>query len=657
MSRWDQFFKNLQQDLKLYIFILAVICLFRAGFIGILHEYLSEGTSGKDIAMSLYYGARLSLKSAGIITLASFLFCTVLNIFIRSAKVQNIRLGLAYIYITLLSILFQVRIPYYEQFHMAFNVFIFNTFKDDPVALFYTLLQQYHLVARLAGSFLVAYLLCKIFKRIINAGTYEMPWFSKKIQRNVFRTAVLMTICLLIVFTRFGGSLTYGSGISWESAAKSKDEFLNEAILDDVQAMYRAYSINAKLKSGKDLNVKKEQIIEYGSYLSGHAIETTNIDDFLKKEAQGSKIKKPRHVFLIIAESYAEWPLLPSYKDLNIANGMKKIIAQDNAVHVQTFLPASTSTMTAVNGIVTGLPEVNLSPNYQIETYKEAYASSIAAQMKKLGYKTFFWYGGFSSWQRVEEFVLSQGFDTFYGSNDLTNQGGNAWGSEDKQFLNAISDMFKDDQPTFHVILTTSNHPPYTIDLKGENIDEDSINNGLPGKLKSDQEWITKLGHFWYADKVLTEFVQNMYSKYPESLFIITGDHGDRVNLEANPALYERYAVPLIFYGQGVTKQMLPDKVVGSHIDISPTLLELIAPQGFTYYSIGESLTKHKEFVINDQLWLTPAYIGRIENGNAEKLEWAQPGDTPLDIESARAEKQSKSSIAWWRIMRGREIK
>jgi phosphoglycerol transferase MdoB-like AlkP superfamily enzyme len=656
MSRWEQFFKNIQQDLKLYVFVLSVLFLFRCGFIGFLHEYLNDGTMLKDIAAALYYGARLSLKSAGIITLLSFIFCTIVNIFIRSSKMQNIRLGLGYVYIIALSVLFQARIPYYEQFHMAFNIFIFNTFREDTVALFDTLVQQYHLLLRLSSGFLVAFLLCRLLRRVLNTQTYQMPQFSKWQPKIAFRIALLLGIALFMVFTRFGGSLTYGSGISWESAAKSKDDFLNEAILDDVQALYRAYSLNVILQSGKNLNIGKEQIIQYGTYLAGHTVQTTNLEDYFKKEAQGAKIKKPKHIFLVIGESYAEWALLPQYKDLNIANGMKNIIAQDNAVHIQTFLATSTSTMPAINGIVTGFPEINLSPNYQAESYKGAYATSIALQMKKLGYKTHFWYGGFSSWQRIKDFVLSQGFDEFHGSSDWQSQGGNAWGSEDKYLLNTISDTFQEEQPSFHVIMTTSNHPPYTVDLDHEDFDGDNVMGGLPDKLKSDQEWIQKLGHFWYADKVIANFVQTMYNKYPESLFVITGDHGDRMNIEASPPTYIRYVVPLIFYGQGVNKDMLPGKLAGSHIDITPTLIELIAPQGFEYYSVGESLTKGKTLGVNDHLWITPDYIGKLDSDNAETLSWTDPTAAPPNLELVKNEMNAIRAVAWWRITRGKNI-
>ena len=437
---------------------------------------------------------------------------------------------------------------------------------------------------------------------------------------------------------------------------RSKDEFLNEAILDDVQALYRAYSMNQILKNAQNLNISPDQVLEYGHYLTGNDIESNNIEDYFKKQAQGAKIQKPKHIFLFVCESYAEWPLLPKYKDLNIANGVRSLISQDNALHIRAFLPACTYTMAGINGIITEFPEVNLTPNYQPESYKAPYATALALQMKKLGYKTSFWYGGFSSWQRIKDFALSQGFDEFYGGSDFQENKGNAWGTEDKYFLHNIAAAFKDDQPTFNVILTGSNHPPFTVDLNREGFDENSVTGGLPDSLKTDKDWKTKLGHFWYADKVLTEFINAMYSKYPDSLFIITGDHADRMNIEANPPLYERYAVPLIFYGQGVTKDMLPQGVAGSHINIGPTLIELIAPQGFEYYSVGESLTRGNSLGINNDLWITQDYIGKIEGDRTETLAGASPATEPPDANTVRQNTNAMRALAWWRIIHGKNI-
>lgn len=656
MSRWDQFFKNIQQDLKLFIFTLSLLCVFRIAFIVILNRYVNVGTTLPDIMSALYYGLRISLKSAGVITLLSFLFCTVLNILIKNKKIAKIRYVLGSIYIVILTFLFHARIPYYEEFHAVFDQIIFNTFKDDIAALFFTLVQQYHLPLRLLSVAIFSFLFCKMLKAVLRTKTVPSPRFTRWYATAAFRTALMLLIALFMVFARFGGSLTYAKSVHWENAAVSKDAFLNEAILDDVQALYRAYIGYERLRDAKGLNVDAGKIADYAAKIAGQKMATNNIEDYFKKEAQGAKIPKPKHIFVIVGESYAEWPLLPKYNDLHIADGVKQITEKNNAVFVQAFLPAGSGTAQSLNGMITGLAEVNLYPNYQPESYKQPYATAMAAQMKKLGYKTYFWYGGFSSWQKMKDLALSQGFDEFYGCNDLPGNTGNAWGMEDKHFLNALAAAVQDDQPSFHVIMTTSNHPPYTVNLEQEGFDANYVLGSLPDDIKNDNEWKQKLGHFWYADKAIADFVNTVQQKHPDTLFVITGDHADRMNIEPNPDLFERYTIPLILYGKGITKDILPKNAAGTHLSITPTLIELIAPKGFTYYSITPSLTNGNKLGINHGFWITDNYIGKTDAPAYDVLPWTDTSVTPPGLENLQPDIDAIRAVSWWRIQKGKNM-
>ncbi|WP_378954928.1 LTA synthase family protein [Pelosinus sp. sgz500959] len=655
MSKWEEVFNNIQQDCKLYLFILGVFCLFRIGFIVLLNSYMSEGTGVQDILTALYYGMRISLKSTAIVTLISLVCCTGLGFFFANKKIKSIRYILGCFYISVLSLLFYARIPYYEQFHVGFNQLLFNTFNDDVKAIFYTLVEEYKLPMRLFMTAVTGGILSKLLKMWLNTKTYHLPRFSKWYQNIAMRTSLLVVLYYLMIFIRFGGSMTYAYNVDWENSGVTKDEFLNEAILDDVQALYRAYTLHERVVSSTGLDMDPARMAEYGTYVAGHPVASNHIDDFLKKQAQGSAITKPRHVFLIIGESYANWPLLPHYQDLNIANGVKKIIAEEDTAYVSSFLPNGMSTISGVMGIVTGMADANLYLTYLPESYKEPYGTAIAPQMKRLGYKARFWYAGPNSWEKVKDFSLAQGFDEFYGMGDIQSQSGNVWGCDDKYLFKAVESGMDDKNPTFNIILNISNHAPYTVNLQEEGFDEQSVISALPDKLKQDQELIKKLGHFWYADKVIAEFIKNTRQEYPDSLFIIVGDHADRLNLDANPSLYERYGIPFIVHGQGVTKNTLSKNAAGSHINVTPTLLELIAPKGFEYYSLGDSLTRGNSIGFNYGFWMTHDYVGRIGSHTEEKI----PNDqvnAPLDEELIQQDIDARRAISWWRAKFGKNI-
>lgn len=634
------------------LFILAVLSLFRVGFIALMHSYIGNMTTLNDIITALYYGLRISLKSAGVLALISFALCCGLQVFFnRPSAATRLMLGTGYGF--LLSLLFYARIPYYEQFHMGFNQLIFNTLQEDGYALFYTLMEQYNLLPRLAMVIGTGWLLRQALKKWLACGVIHLPHFPRWYQNIAARTLCLLMVYYLVIFIRFGGSMTYAYNVDWENSGITKDQLLNEAVLDDMQALYRAYELHERMRSSTGLAIDPEKMTAYGARLSGHELQTKNLDDYLKKSAQGSKVDKPQHIFLIIAESYANWPLLPQYRDLNIANGLKNIISQENAAYVPTMLPNGMSTISGVLGVTTGFTDVNLYLNCIEEGYREQFPTAIAPQMKRLGYRPKFWYAGPSSWERIKDFTLAQGFEKFSGSGDYESDSGNVWGSDDRYLYQAVLDDIEAERPTFNVILTVSNHAPYTVDLAAEGFDPDNIMAGLPDQLKTNQEVIKQLGHFWYADKMLANFVQQVRKQYPDSLFLIVGDHADRLNIETNPKMYERYGIPLVVYGKGINKQIFADQAAGSHINIAPTLIELVAPAGFNYYSVGSSLTRGADIGVNYGFWITRDYIGKAENQPPEAIhiEANQPSWDKLEqeIDCVRA-------VSWWRIKNGSSL-
>lgn len=657
MSRFSILFANLQKDLKTYLFLLLLLCAYRGYFIFHMQEYIGQNVVLSDIGLAMWAGFRLSLKSAGAGVLLSFLACTMSGVLLPKLHTDQLRYVMGCIYITLLSILFQARIPYYQEFHVTFNQNIFNTFKDDVNAIAVTMVQQYNLPLRLLAALVIAYMLCKLFKRVLKTKTIVLPRFASKPREVLFKLAIVLFIPVFMLFMRFGGSFNYNHSINWENAAITKDSLLNEAILDDVQALYRASSIHERTSRGGASGIDKTKIVEYSRLVAGKNIDSRYIDDYLVRSATGAKIEKPRHIFIILGETYAQWPVLDAYSNLDLANGLKALMKEENSAYTKNFLPNGTFTAMAVNALVSGLSDVGLPPNYQQESYQQVYATALAPQLQKLGYQVDFWYGGFPSWERIKDFSLAQGFDHFYSCADFDAAPDNIWGTKDEYIFQALSEKLQEEEPTVHLILTVSNHPPYSLDVVEAGFDANKIIDGLPEDRKSDPEFIKQLGHYWYMDKVISEFVRNTYAAYPDSLFIITGDHADRTNLLETPTPFERYTIPFVLYGQGITKDILPQNIAGGHVNILPTLIELIAPTGFTYYSLADSLTKGSTVGFSSNYWITPNAMGAIDQPG--KYSWLPDanGDNLSNEEKMAQEKIAMMrTISWWRITKGNEF-
>ena len=252
------------------------------------------------------------------------------------------------------------------------------------------------------------------------------------------------------------------------------------------------------------------------------------------------------------------------------------------------------------------MPDTGLYPNYEGESFKQPYGLGIGSVMKKLGYKTVFWYGGFSTWQNVKNFVLSQGFDEFHDASEMPSEEGNAWGVADKDMFKAISaymDQHRGEK-ILNVIMTTSNHPPYSVNVAKEGYDVNKVKGHLPDSIAENDKQLNEMGHIWYADHVMGEFIASEEKADSSALFVITGDHSERFTFAREVSPNVASTIPIIFYGRGIHKDWLAPNAFGMSIQIIPTLAELAGRPGQTYEAMVPSLFTQEEFVFNHRLYL-----------------------------------------------------
>ena len=310
---------------------------------------------------------------------------------------------------------------------------------------------------------------------------------------------------------------------------------------------------------------------------------------------------------IILGENYALWPLLPEYRPLGLAATGEWL--EEHGAHTYRFLPNGNGTMTSLNGFLTGLPDVGLYVNYLIGK-RAASPFGIGMTMKRLGYKTVFWYGGLRSWQDIEHFTRHEGFDEFHCADELPEQGiSSSWGVPDAILFDGIrAQMQEDAEDTFYFILTTT-PPPFAYDVDGEGFPRAEVAAKLPPSIPDDQQTLDQLGHIWYADKVMGTFIRQTQQDDPSTLFVVTGDHAERFNFAADVSLWALSGIPCYFYGDGVPKDLFDEHTAGSHLQIAPTLSELILPAGSTYTSLLPPLTQSAQ-AFNHRLYIDDTGIG-----------------------------------------------
>ena len=636
----DIFSLNILKIIKTFVFFWLLLCIYRIIFIGGMHEYIAVDSDFSLIFTAIYSGAKLSLQTAGVLTL-----CMLISLVAEgfSKRLRWFRQVCSFCVLFITTLLFIARFPFYQQFHSGFNQMIFTAMHEDVYALFISLIEEFHLPLKLCIVVLLVCVLNYIFNKFIDKKWGFFKWSKLK---SKYRLIILLIgVYLLATLSLYGGGWSWKFGVNWENAGITNDTFLNESILDDYQSIYRAYANQMRMEACNGLSFSAQNVRDLAKSLTNKD-GGNDLSIYLAKEATGAKIEKPKHIFVIVSESYANWPLLDKYSNLHIADNMKKIIAEDDTIYTSHMLPSGSSTVGALMTMVTGMANSNLYLTTMPEALANPYITATAPQMKNLGYETSFWYAGPATWENIQEFTLAQGFDNFYSRGNIDpNATGSVWGADDEYLYDAIFKQIDDNKMTFSVILNTSNHSPFNIDLEKVGFDASKVVEGLPDKEKNNQELIKELGHFWYADKMASDFINKVKAKYPDSLFIFVGDHADRYNIDKVPTMYERYSVPLIITGKGIQKDLLPEDMAGSQIDIMPTVIDLIAPEGFTYYSVGKSLSENK-LGQSYAFWITADAIGNTDD-LVEKPQYfnreALPDRTVLEnyINGVRA-------ISWW---------
>ncbi|MDR0746885.1 MAG: LTA synthase family protein [Helicobacteraceae bacterium] len=641
MERFNLFLRNVQQELKAFLFIMLLLSIFRAAFIYIYSSQL-EDNSGADIFWAMWYGFRLSMKTSGFVIAPCFVFITLPALFFPKYRLETIRkcwYGFAVVFFTCC---FFIRIPYYEIFGSAFNLMLINGMHDDIWAIVQTAIEEYGAVYKAAYAAFLSVILIKALFIILSIKPFSID-IKSKTALAVHSAILACFVMFFAYFVRYAGVLSYTNTVTWANAARFNSNLLNEAVLDDGQALYRVRHMYNALQSSIRSTISTDELRERIGLLGGDGGADTIEGAFERTIITGANGEPPQTVVFILGETYALWPFLPAFRELMLVENGRRLQDSPNGFALNLMLSTGDGTISAVNGLLSGLFETGMYQNFEIESYKSVYLFGIGAIMKKLGYKTVFWYGGFGGWQDIKKYALAQSFDEFYDAGKLNEKSGNAWGMNDKLLFNYVRSYIEssDDNKTFHFILTTSNHGPYSIDVKKEGFNPDSIKDMLLPDIANDDRTLNQLGHIWYSDMAIGDFVDSIYARNPQTLFIITGDHANRFHFSKEQDLLTTMSVPCIFYGYGVKHDTIWKNRAGTHLQIAPTLAEMIGKKGVdTYHSVfaplqeadssaafngkvwsdGESVKSHEEIPPNAQERLKSAQtlsIWRVKKGNA----------------------------------------
>ncbi len=202
-----------------------------------------------------------------------------------------------------------------------------------------------------------------------------------------------------------------------------------------------------------------------------------------------------------------------------------------------------------------------------IRQKKNENLANIGSIFKEKGYDVKWLYGGYGYFDNMNAFYGGNGF-TVVDRTDIADEAvhhATVWGVADEDLytkaLQEASVSYEQGKPFFYLLMTTSNHRPYTYP-EGR-IDLSPKVSGRRGAVK-------------YADWAVGDFIERARVQpwFRDTVFVFIADHGagSAGKSELNP---KSHRIPLIFYAPGEIQPQRVEKII-SQIDAMPTLLGLL---------------------------------------------------------------------------------
>lgn len=270
----------------------------------------------------------------------------------------------------------------------------------------------------------------------------------------------------------------------------------------------------------------------------------------------------------------------------------------DQSLFFSNLYATGTRTVYGLSALTLAVPPVP--GNSIVRRPENGNLFSLGSVLKSQGYATKFIYGGFGYFDNMNEFFGNNGYEIVDRSNLKSDEihFANVWGvADDDLYARTLKEndkAYEQGKPFFDMLMTTSNHRPFTypdgkIDIPSK--------TGRKGGVK-------------YTDYTIQQFLAEAKKRpwFDKTIFVIVADHtaGSSGKSELDP---RKYHIPMWIYAPSIIK---PAKVdwMASQIDVAPTILGLM---GVSYQSqfYGKDLMKEKPeraFISNYQKlgYLTP---------------------------------------------------
>lgn len=234
--------------------------------------------------------------------------------------------------------------------------------------------------------------------------------------------------------------------------------------------------------------------------------------------------------------------------------------------------------------------------------------ATIGSVLRQEGYSTTFLYGGHGIFDNMNHFYSSNGFETYDRSDMSEVKFSNIWGVSDEDLYHHAIGYFREKnakhQPFFGLVMSTSNHKPYTFPANDV---------GIPVKGGGRDAGVR------YADYAIRKFFDEVKNEpwFNDTLFIVIADHDARVYGKSSIPVH-RYRIPALFYAPQYIKPSI-NAALFSQLDVAPTILGML---GISYTApfFGQNVLSQEYLSNAARRWVPLNYNFNVGLFNQKRL-------------------------------------
>jgi len=377
-----------------------------------------------------------------------------------------------------------------------------------------------------------------------------------KIQQRLGVFALSILIAVLSFNFVSNNIANFGANRYWQEIAKNGYFEIFSAFRNNNLSYDKFYK---KIDDEKALKIVRNSITETNSEF---------IDKGITRYIKATRKEKKYNIMLITVESLSAAFMKSfgynGYEGHQLTPNLDKLAKK--SLFFTNLKAIGTRTVYGLSAINLSIPPVP--GNAIIRQDNNENLFSLASVLNKKSYESKFIYGGYGYFDNMNYFFENNGYK-IVDRNNLTDNEitfENIWGVCDEDLFNKTikeaDKSFKKGKRFFNMIMTTSNHRPYSYP-KGK-IDDSFL---FMGK---------RAGGVLYTDYAINKFINHSKKKpwFNNTIFVIIADHtaGTAGRVALPPA---KYNIPLLIYAPKIIKPAVIDKLV-SQIDVAPTLLGLM---------------------------------------------------------------------------------